>query len=475
MHKVIITNGKVFFTYICLFYLVLIPLIQPLYAQLTVDTLLTEKELINKILGKGIKVSNISKNCPDLAIGSFTASGTNLGLDKGIIMTNGKASNTIGPNNSDGTSYIIGTPGDSDLDNILSQQGFLVSEDACILEFDVIPESDIVQFSYVFGSEEYPEYVCNIYNDIFAFLISGPGITGTVNMARIPGTNTPVSIGTLNNGNPNDTTCTPVNAQYYIDNENPSGQWLQYDGLTKVLEAKQKVVPCSTYHMKLAIADVGDQSLDSGIFIEANSLKSSPIWITTANHIDNCNNDKFIFRKNKNFKDSTVTINYTIGGNARQGIDYKAMPDSITIPSGEDSIVLDIDVINNNSTEVVKYITIYLNKTTCSNGIYDSATIYLDDCHNIFIPNAFSPNKDGVNDIFRIRGKEIKQIHLSIYNRWGIKIFETNDLTSPEYTEGWDGTFKGKKLSKGAYVYFVTGKFKNDDSIDIKGNVLLIK
>jgi len=98
-----------------------------------------------------------------------------------------------------------------------------------------------------------------------------------------------------------------------------------------------------------------------------------------------------------------------------------------------------------------------------------------------FIPNSFSPNGDGDNDILFIRGSGIKRIKLFIYNRWGEKVFQLSDNThqmTPSHqmsTEGWDGTYKGKKLNAGVFAWYAEVEFMDGDRIYRKGNVTLIR
>src|SRR5436190_13007614 len=68
----------------------------------------------------------------------------------------------------------------------------------------------------------------------------------------------------------------------------------------------------------------------------------------------------------------------------------------------------------------------------------------------IYVPSAFTPNGDGLNDTFGISGEAIKNFNLVIYNKWGKKIFETSNLN-----EQWDGTYNGIKAADDAYVYYV--------------------
>ena len=183
---------------------------------------------------------------------------SNIGLGSGVVISTGRVADAPGPNGTPisdlGTEF--NEPGDAQLTAISGSP--LGTFDAAVLEFDFVPSSDTVQFRYVFASNEYMLYVGTGVNDVFAFLISGPGIVGEQNVALIPGTMTPVTIDNVNAN---------TNAQYYIDNENPPGQTVEYNGFTQVLNALAVLTPCETYHIRLAIADGGDESFDSAVFL----------------------------------------------------------------------------------------------------------------------------------------------------------------------------------------------------------------
>jgi gliding motility-associated-like protein len=87
-----------------------------------------------------------------------------------------------------------------------------------------------------------------------------------------------------------------------------------------------------------------------------------------------------------------------------------------------------------------------------------------------FYPQLFPPNRDGLNDILYVRGSGIRDIALSIYNRWGEKVFESHNIS-----DGWDGTFKGKPLDSAVFVYYLEVTFTNGDHATNKGNVTLIR
>src|SRR5262249_36262721 len=131
--------------------------------------------------------------------------------------------------------------------------------DATVLEFDFVPSFSTLTFRYVFSSEEYNEYANSDYNDTFAFFVNG------VNRALIPDTNTPVSINTINGGEPFGTDS--QNPQFFRNNEidTDGGPTIdtEMDGLTIVLTVTAPVNPNVTNHIKLAIADGQDDDFDS--------------------------------------------------------------------------------------------------------------------------------------------------------------------------------------------------------------------
>ena len=88
------------------------------------------------------------------------------------------------------------------------------------------------------------------------------------------------------------------------------------------------------------------------------------------------------------------------------------------------------------------------------------------------VPNAFSPNTDGFNDQFCLQGWNmcITQFRICIFDRWGEKVFESSDATFC-----WDGNYKGKALDPAVFVYYITATLGNNESIEKKGNISLIR
>ncbi|MCB9232497.1 MAG: choice-of-anchor L domain-containing protein [Bacteroidia bacterium] len=353
-----------------------------LNAQLTTQANSNAVQLANALMGPGISVSNVVLNCPAGASGFFQSNNSNIGLASGVLLTSGSVTNAGGLNssNSSGVNNLGG--GDSQLDNLTTSSTF----DACALEFDFVANCDTIQIAYVFGSEEYPEFVNSGVNDVFAFFISGPGYVGAVNIAVIPGTSTAISIDNVNTGNWQcggvPTGCT--NCAYYVDN--CGGTTVQYDGFTVPLVAKAAVVPCSTYHVKLAIADAGDGIYDSGVFLEQNGIQcASAITVSSQtnsalanNAVEGCVDGIFTFFR---LGDTTVadTLNYIVQGSATPGVDYTPLSGQVIIPAGDTAVSVIITAFADNLPEGTESIIVILPDTICSMVQYDTAYIYIVD------------------------------------------------------------------------------------------------
>ena len=358
-------------------------------AQLLVDTTLTAQQLAQTLVGNGVTISNVSMTCPNGAHGGFTATGTNLGMSSGIILASGRVKDAPGPNSSTSTSTSFNANGDPDLDTIVNPDA---SHDACILEFDVFVKYDTLVFNYVFGSEEYEEFV-NSFNDVFALFISGPGIVGKKNIAIIPGTASPTSINNVN--------CA-VNSAYYTCNDANSigtnsctnaqcpaansSTTLEYDGFTHVLQAKSPVIRCNTYHIKLAVADVIDWVYDSGIFIEAGSLSSIGITVSAAtvngnnypNAVEGCLNGQFQFRR-KTLLNQPLTLHFNIGGTATFGSDYSPFADSVVFNVGDTLKTINLIPLQDNINEPNETVTLIITDSSCSSIWADTVSIVIQD------------------------------------------------------------------------------------------------
>ena len=87
----------------------------------------------------------------------------------------------------------------------------------------------------------------------------------------------------------------------------------------------------------------------------------------------------------------------------------------------------------------------------------------------LYIPNAFTPNGDGINETFAPKGDGIETFKMLIYNRWGELLFETQDLQ-----KGWDGTFKGVLSQQDVYIYKVSARGQAYGLVEQEGTVTLI-
>ena len=240
-------------------------------AQITITPGGTATSIINTLVSNGIVVTNPIINCGAAAYGSYTGNlgAGGIGLSNGgIMLTTGSAAGADGPNNS--TLSGIAVVGYDYADPQLTTQPGAGTPppqlDNCRLEFDMTPICSSFNISFVFGSEEYPEWVTGDYNDGFGIFVSGPNPLGgnytNYNMARLPNGQL-VSIDNVNSN---------LNSGYF--NTNNTGV-MQYDGYTDGLTAQLSVIPCSTYHIKIIIADAGDEVYDSGIFLGAGSFSCS--------------------------------------------------------------------------------------------------------------------------------------------------------------------------------------------------------
>jgi gliding motility-associated-like protein len=229
----------------------------------------TATAVVSAMVGGGLTVSNATINCPSNAYGTFTnGASTNLGIPSGIVLTTGNV-NTL---NGNGSTFWSANNGTFCSDPQIGSLEPLAEYDCCILEFDVVPSCTTLRIRFVFGSEEYPEWVSAGYNDAFGFFVTGQNPGGgnynNTNVATLPNNTTIVSIDNVNAN---------TNSAYYVNNSTGTSSVL--DAFTTVLTRDVAVTPCQTYHFKLAIADAGDPIFDSGVFIDfldcVNSVTSS--------------------------------------------------------------------------------------------------------------------------------------------------------------------------------------------------------
>ena len=336
----------------------------------------------------------------DRGLGYFTRGTSNFEFAEGLVLSTGGLVSIEGPNRggSQVTSVLSNTLSDPDLQALLASGGSVTN--VTVLTFNFVPTSRVIQFRYIFASEEYLDYVADVYNDVFGFFISGPGISGNQNIARLPTTTTGTNVVSINNVNGGKVTYAnhncptganvispAVNRQYYINNPmvsstcgtitNPYNNLppaevarmmsMEFNGRTVALTASATVTPCQTYTLKLAVGNVFDQAVQSGVFLEAYSLDTDERIINYGNGIRGldvvyrgCATNYFVVtRPNPDPTPSTVTLTY--GGTAINGVDvnfqFNPLPTSVVIPAGATSVMVQYAIPGTPNTDKIFTIT----------------------------------------------------------------------------------------------------------------------
>ncbi|MCC6463175.1 MAG: choice-of-anchor L domain-containing protein [Saprospiraceae bacterium] len=368
-------------------------------SPIEVETSLVPQDIVASVIAPGTTVTITDINCAYGAYGTFNFATDNndLGLRKGLLLTSGKAPDAIGPNAQATVSNANNTNGDPDLDYLSTILGSASkSFDGCIVEMDVFVATDELTFEYVFGSEEYPDFVNNVFNDIFAFFASGPGIVGDPNLngakniAILPNTTTPVQINSVNY---------LTNWEYYRNNGVLTGSTLSYNGFTsdylgakKSLTARVDVTPCNTYHLKLAVADRGDPALDSGVFISEVKGGAPNLDLHFASGIDyfieDCsgNLDQLVITLSKP-KSAATTYSIDIGGTATQGLDYLLnIPPVITFEAGDTLLSFPIQPLTDNLPEGTETITISISTNFgCGTVVFETIHLEIKDNAEVLV------------------------------------------------------------------------------------------
>ena len=237
---------------------------------------MTPTLLAQDLAGAGVTVSNVKFTGANAQAGRIhIVDPAVVSFNDGIILSSGDIANVIGPNKSEGITGDMAGSSDPDLNALIAntQTVYPMTFDATVLEFDFVPTANTVYFTYVFGSDEYMEWV-NLFNDVFAFYING------TNCATV-GTDKSISIDTINAN---------VNSNLYRDNSmwNPPTNPLniETDGLTVEMICSAPVTANATNHIKLAIADTSDQILDSVVMLKTASFSTTKPE-SCNDHVDN--------------------------------------------------------------------------------------------------------------------------------------------------------------------------------------------
>lgn len=162
------------------------------------------------------------------------------------------------------------------------------------------------------------------------------------------------------------------------------------------------------------------------------------------------------------FPGDTTQLNLTLSGSVstivwQQDATLSATDVANPIAYPNDTRNYFVEVTDTNGCSKRDTVTVYVKKKPCEEA-------------NIYIPNAFSPNGDGKNDVLYVRGNNILKLYFAVYDRWGQLVFETRDVN-----KGWDGTFKGKKIDPAVFGYYAEGECPNAEKYFKKGNVTLLR
>jgi cysteine-rich repeat protein len=250
---------------------------------------LTATQLARALMGDGVAISNVRYTGAPEAAGLFGGATDSVGIDRGVILSTGPVSNILGPNDSREIGSPLGQAGDGDADlfalveDEIAKNGDQAStDDAAVLEFDVVPLGNELVLEYVFASDEYSgEGGRDGADDVFAVFVNGHDRSH--DYALLPDGMTIISIHTVNGGLPLGNQ--PQNEAFFVDNTTVGNKLcfppaphppcpfdFEADGKTVLLTLRAPLNPGVSNHVKLAIADASGGDVDSWAFIQTISF-----------------------------------------------------------------------------------------------------------------------------------------------------------------------------------------------------------
>jgi gliding motility-associated-like protein len=382
--------------------------------QVQIDQSFTIEEYVNDILlGTGVEATNITFTGSMVQLGFLTeGEGTDFPVGEGLVLsTEGALNAQVGEAQT--IPFDEGVLGEPDLLAIANSvppligQDFVVGGmfDVCLLEFDFVATGDTVSFNYSFGSDEYLVFVNSQYNDIFAFLLSGPGLNGpfnspvgfpdgAINIAGVPDSNPPlpITISSVNN---------VLNEEYYVDNQFPN-EGIGVNGYTHLFVANSPVQCGETYHIKLAIADGSDSGLESIVVLEAGSFSSNAVVQIDlsidvggpeANTIyEDCGEAVLTFtRPEMSILEIEEMVIITYEGEALNGVDYTQLPDTVFFAPGVSVVSFPVSGIIDGITEGPELVHFnILNLAACNGGGVNSTfEFYISDIPDPMVVEGF--------------------------------------------------------------------------------------
>ena len=351
-----------------------------------------EKLVFEEFISQGncVEVFNIQRIGNVNSIGSFSNGLASIGIENGIVFTTGELENIKGPNISSETSGgLYGPSTDPFLSKVVGNAPVF---DVIGIEFDFIPTGDFVSFDYVFASEEYCEFVGTEFNDVFGFFVSGPGIVGneynkSINVATIEGRDE-VAINSVNHLD---------NTDFFISNRESCEiddvgkvlNTIEFDGFTIPLQAFFNVIPCETYHIRLVVGDVGDEFLDSAVFLKGKSfdIGAKATIRTLVNNssqdsliYENCLEGSFLINRSKlSDRGKPLEVDLFFLGTATNGEDFLSIPEKITLEARENIKEIPISMIPDEALEGEEYVDVVVRTKTCDCEELDTTRLYIRD------------------------------------------------------------------------------------------------
>jgi len=275
---------------------------------ITINDTRTADDLVRNVLVNSpcANVANVTSRTGTFygssnGIGYFTNTNPAFPLASGVILSTGSAVNSPGPNTSDLSDGSQTWLGDTNLETTLLAAGISMnSMNATVLEFDFTTYSSYFNFQFLFASEEYGTFQCQS-PDAFAFLLTDVVAGTTTNLAVIPSTSTPISVGTIRDALYN-SSCPSANPSYFgafNGGSGAAGSATNFNGQTVLMNASSTLIPNRLYHIKLVIADNGginnDVRFDSALFLGGSSFVFNEDVLgpdlTVANNTALCSND----------------------------------------------------------------------------------------------------------------------------------------------------------------------------------------
>ena len=172
--------------------------------------------------------------------------------------------------------------------------------------------------------------------------------------------------------------------------------------------------------------------------------------------------DVTIFSPGQLHSDTTIRFGQSVNLNGSGASTYAWFPNyNISSLSGPNAVVRPF--------KTTQYILTGYNSKKCASSDTINVNI-IEDCGEMYVPNAFTPNNDGVNDVLYVRGICLQSLTFMVFDRWGEKVFETADQAI-----GWDGSYKGEDMNTQVFVYRLEGKTYEGKAFSLKGNVTLIR